>query len=318
MVKTVHFLINSSHHRGNNKYVYNLRTPLRISDSDSVALISASFFNCIYNIKSSWGNNRLVILSDCLNINAPSLTQTFIKGKGESYTDPNTLETINKKYIIIDLDDGYYGIDELNLYFENIMQQIGFYLNSTSEQTTIMHFIQAITNPTKYGVQVNLYTIPNEMPFNFEYPSHSCFTLPNTSETISIYFPDKLPFSKYGSLSNIFGFNPATLLPLNNIITQDSYNLSTITPKVSPVTSYVICCNLINNDFSNPSNILGQLSLGDTKFGGIAKYENNPEYVTTSAITSTYIEITLFDELFNPLELLDNQMSIILGIKFNN
>ena len=120
--KTLNFLINGSHYEGGNKFIYRFTQgkALKLSDNDEVALVSASFFNCVYNIKKSWGNNRFVILSNCLNLDSASLDQDIIVDKGLSYTDPVTLQTINKKYIIIDLDDGYYGIDELNAYFQNI------------------------------------------------------------------------------------------------------------------------------------------------------------------------------------------------------
>jgi hypothetical protein len=174
-----------------------------------------------------------------------------------------------------------------------------------------------LTNPQRYKAQINLFRIPATLPTGFIMPANSCFTFPTQAQTVKLYFPSASANSKYGNLGRIFGFKSGVIFPLDNIVTTDSDNLSQICPTVSPISTYVVCCNLVENSLTNPSDVLMQLNLGNSKFGGIVPYSDFPQYITCLPQNASSITITLLDENYNELEINDIQFSMVLSIKFN-
>lgn len=311
---TSQFLINSSHYKGGNRYIYTLPQgkSIKLTNNHSVAVSSCSIYNSTFNIKSSWSNNKMVILSNQLNLSA--IPASF-KNKGNSYTDPISGITINQKYVEIEVLDGYWDIPSLDAYFQQQCQLMGLYLASTDGGSNY-YFLEALTNAQLYSCQVNLYLIPSSLPTGYVLPSGACFTLPSTASTLQIYFPSAPNNSKYGNLGRIFGFKPDVTLPLSpNTTSADSQNLSQQTPVVSPISTYLLACNLVKNDYAIPDDILLQLNLGSSKFGGIVPYNDYPQYVTCQNQMASSIVITLYDESYNALEINDSQFSLVLSIK---
>jgi hypothetical protein len=311
--RTNQFLINSSHFVSGNTFRYSLPAGRTLSlDNDSeIAITKISMYNSTFNIKAEWGNNKIVLISNQFNLASSSLASYV---KGTSYVDNGTTIQSGKKYVEITIPNGYYDINSLNNYLSFEFQKMNFYFQSTDGADGYF-FFDCLTNPVQYKCQINLSLIPTSLPGGFVLPSNPCFTLPSTATTIQVYFPSVPTLSPYGNLGRIFGFKPSSVLPLSNVLTASSTNLSEITPRVSPITSYLIACNLVDNPSTNPSNILTQLNLGDSKFGGIIPYNDYPVYVSSQPQQASSIVITLFDEYLNDLEINDSQCSIILSVK---
>jgi len=314
------FIINQSHHQYGNVYKLNLPKGLVLTSNHEVCLSSCSFFNSSFNIMSKWGNNKIIILSDNFVLANISLNDT-LTNKGNTYTDPVNQKVLNRNFIEITFKDGYYDIPSVETFLQNIYQYIGFYLESTDEQSN-MYFTEFLTNPQLYKAQINIAPIPSVLPANFQMPTNSCFTLGVSNSTPYVYFPASSSNSKYGGIHDIFGFNNQCLpsTPDNNRLinpTITSENLSVKTPKVSPITCYVIGCSAVRNNLFNPSDILAQLSLGQSKFGGIIPYNDYPIFITCEGQNTNAITITLYDEYFQELEFQDKQMNIVLTIKEN-
>lgn len=312
---TTQFILNSSHYFGNNVFKYTLPQgrSIRITNNHSVAVSSCSIYNSTFNIKASWGNNRILLFSEKLILaNIPTSSEIRC---GNSYTDPVSGLVIAKKYVEFLINDGYWDIPSLDAYFQNKCQLIGLYLQTTDNSSN-SYFFEAITNPQRYSCQINCFLIPSAAaPTGYLVPSNACYSLDGVASSLQVYFPSVSDNSKYGSLGRIFGFKKGVTLPLDNNILIESQNLSQVTPVVSPVTTYLIGCNLVNNEYSIPSDVILQLNLGDSKFGGIVKYDQQLVYVTCQPQQASSIVITLYDENFNPLEIQDSQFSLVLSIK---
>lgn len=311
------FLINTSHYVGNNTYRYNFPQgrKLDLNSKTEIALSSISIYNSTFNIKESWGNNKIVIFSNEFNLNATSLN--YYENKGSSYTDPVSGLVIATKYVQLSIPDGYWDISSIELFLQQQFELMGFYLVSADGQSN-MFFVECLTNPQRYKTQINLFTIPEDLPYGFVMPPNPCFALPSQSSSASVYFPSVNSYSKYGNLGKIFGFNSNVILPLNNDTTIESNNLSQVCPTVSPISTYIVCCNLVNNPLTVPSDVLMQLNLGSSKFGGIVPYNDYPEYIACEPQQASSIVITLYDENYNQLEINDPQFSMILSVKYNS
>jgi hypothetical protein len=287
------------------------------SATHQIAVASCSMYNSTFNIREDWNNNKIVIMSELLILaNIPAGYN-----KGSIYIDPITNLSVNRNYVEIKIPDGYFDIPSIQAYLEQQCQLIGLFLKSTDGGSNNYYFFDCKTNPQRYKAQIDLFLIPSSLPNGFMMPTDACFNLPNTAQTFYIYFPSVVTsptMRLYGSMSRIFGFNGTggVMLPLNNApITAESQNLSTETPVVSPITCYLITCNLVRNPISNLENTLLQLSLGNSKFGGIIPHDSYPHYVSCASQTTKEIVIQVFDELNNEVILNDTQFSLVLSLK---
>jgi hypothetical protein len=315
---TTQFLINTEHYQaGTNQYVYRLPQgkAFQLTNNHSVAVSSCSIYNSSFNIKSNWHNNRIVLLSDKLNIG--SITATSNIKTGATYTDPVSGISIAKPYVEFIIDDGYYDVPALDAWIQSRCIIIGLYLKTT-DNSGYSYFLECLTNPQKYACQLNLYHMPENLPSGYLMPSNACFSLGSPSSTLQVYFPNPPIYSdklKYGNLGTIFGFKAQTVLPLSGNISLESQNLSNATPKVSPITSYILGCNLVKNNHAIPDDILLQLNLGSSRYGGIVQYNDFPVYVTCQNQMCSSIVISLYDERYNPLDIIDSQFSLVLSIR---
>lgn len=314
------FIINTSNHIYGNVYRLNIPKGLILTNNHEVCLSSCSFFNSTFNIMSKWGNNKLIILSENFNIDSIVLN-SIITDKGTVYTDPINNTVLNRKFVQITIPDGYYDIPSIENFIQNAYVLMGFYLESTDDQSN-MFFTEFLTNPQLYKAQINIATIPSVLPSGFRMPTSSCFSLGVSASSPYLYFPVGYT-ETYGGIHDIFGFNNQCLpytpnnIDRTNNPTIGTENLSIKTPKVSPVTCYVVGCSIVRNDLFNPSDTLTQLSLGQSKFGGIIPYNDYPIFITCENQNTQNITITLYDEFLNELEFQDKQMSLVLTIKEN-
>ena len=91
-------------------------------------------------------------------------------------------------------------------------------------------------------------------------------------------------------------------------------SLSSITPQVSPLSSYLMTCSLINNKYAIPNSLL--YSFPPKGAYGV-QYEVAPyQLVWIDIIPGQYnqITITLTDQLGNPTTILDPNMTILIAI----
>ena len=176
--------INSSNYVGLNKYVYKLPngSSIPFKTGAEIAIESCTMYNSIFNIRADWGNNIMVIFYDNFNLNNITGFTT-----GTSYTDINANITVNKKYVLIVIDDGFYDIAALDLYIKNKCLLMGFYLTNPSSGND-MFFINFQVNSTRYKTQVNMYPIPNTASLNGYVNPSNTFTIPSVSQTPFLYF----------------------------------------------------------------------------------------------------------------------------------
>ena len=312
------FLINTSHYVGANKFQYNFPQGrnLKLNSDSEISVASCSIYNSTFNIKASWGNNSFVIF--CESLILASIPAGY--EKGGNYTDPNNGTYINKKYVKIVIPDGYYDISSLDAYLQQQCQAIGFYLQSSNASSN-MYFIDFITNPQRYSTQIDIFFIPTSLPTGFLMPSNSCFSLASGSaKTPFLYFPAPIANSKYGALNDIFGFSNGACLPFlpasaTTYSLSETQNLSTKCPRVSPIACYIMACNLVQNEIAIPDDLLLQLNLGESQFGGIVKYQDFPQFITCKSISTSSVILSFFDENLNPLEFQDPQFSCVITLR---
>ena len=94
----------------------------------------------------------------------------------------------------------------------------------------------------------------------------------------------------------------------------DSYYLSDVCPRLNTVNSLVLCCNLINSDFSIPSNLFFSIPLSNSFGNLITVNPFDPSLCNVRGGFESSIEITIFDTDFNPISIRDTDITLTLVI----
>ncbi|OQR86384.1 hypothetical protein THRCLA_22967 [Thraustotheca clavata] len=195
-----------------------------------------------------------------------------------------TTSTIN-----IDLKDGYYSYSTINGFVRNQLETAGAYLIDGSGN--YVHYIRIQENPTYYACQIDLSPVPISLPVGWSRPATGLYSLTGTGLPTTAYTPQ---ITIQPNFNKIVGFTSATY-PATQQTSLQTF-LSNFTPEINPVSNYIIRCNLINNKYSNPPDIIGSFTNQGTTIGQYIEVKPN-EYTWLEIPDSvrSYIEIIIMD-----------------------
>ena len=195
----------------------------------------------------------------------------------------------------VTIPDGNYSIAELNQFLQNTMIANGHYLRDGTGNN--VYNIEIIT----YSVQVNLFNVPTTLPTGWTNPANLTLPTVATRPTFTVLN------NKFG---DILGLNPNTYSNANNV--------STKTPEASPVSSVLVGCSMVDNQYTNPSNIIFSFVSGSTPYGSIVYAQAN-DLIYADIRDGVYnsLIIKFYDQSFNSLDIIDNSLIIYLVIKIS-
>lgn len=206
--------------------------------------------------------------------------------------------------LTITMPDGSYSVSDLNAYLQYALIQAGIgYLVDASGN--YVYYMNIQENAVRYTVQFNMFSCPTALPTGWTNPGS--WSLPTTAYTTQLVIPST-------NIRSLLGFNAGTY-PTPQQTTNYSVISSTV-PQLSPVSSVVVGCSLCNNKLSNPRTVVYSFSPGGTTYGNLIN-SSAYQYSWTTVQDGTYndITITLYDQQFNPLPVLDTNIVIFLLIK---
>jgi hypothetical protein len=276
MPKTI--VINSSNfiQGSGNKYVYKFPQTSYFSSGSGIGVSNIAIYNSIENITSKRGNNKI------------------------------TLNWLGTDYIF-NIENGFYSISDLNYFIQNQCILNNLYVTANNGADNV-YFVELAINSIRYSTSLNFYALPNATEadsLGYIKPSGASWNFPETS--ICPTFTFNQPFGNL--IGQTFGSYPPSV-QLTNI-----QYLSTQTPVISPVDSLILTCNLVNSKYSIPSNILFQVPISSS-LGSLIQV-NISSIVFNDILPQNFssLEITIFDQLFNAVELLDKEMTLTLVIQ---
>jgi len=271
-----HIILTSTNYIGNVTFYYKFRSEMKCPDDIAgVAMSNISFYNNTFNISSNYGNNTL------------------------------TLNWLGTNYTMI-FPNGYYGASGINAFFQSFCYQNNLYMTSNSGNNTV-YFIECVTNSVQYALQLDMYAIPTAAQataLGYTLPSGATWSLPATASTPQLTIP-----AAFGSLLGLSaGTYPST------VQTSTQNFISTTTPIISPVNTYVFTISLINNPYANTLNqVLSAVPL-TASFGSLVSY-SPPNTVFQDIYAGKYTDMTIkvFDQNMSPLQLNDSEFVINLA-----
>lgn len=214
----------------------------------------------------------------------------------------NTLQYIfNGVGYSITIPDGFYSVADLDGYLKLRMKENGHYLlDSTGVE---VYFITFVTNPVYYAITLSVTPIPSVLPSGYTNPNG--ITLSGNSPQLVV---DNAEFGK------LLGFS-VDAYPAAPQTTAYQIN-SNITPNISPVTSCIITCNLVENSRFNVYGDTIKIFTPNVTYGSqIIIDDFNLVWLPISERSYPNITLTFRDQNYRDLELLDNQIIATILIR---
>jgi hypothetical protein len=259
----------------NTKLVYNFPSGGYSFKNDMIALQSVYQYFSIFNVTSDYGNNSF----------------SYVWVDGIEYT--------------ITIPDGYYEISDLNSYFQSIMIANKHYMTNSAGQ--FVYFLEFVVNTSRYAVQINSYPLDTTIQSTNGYilPSGATWVVPETSTQAQF----KINSSAFGE---VLGYEIGSY-PDTQVGSSTSSFLSSKAPQITPYSSILVSCNLVNNRAVIPSNILSSYTPLGTSIGSLFKFE--PNYLQFADVEDgqyTQLVLELRDQLSRPIIIRDPNMLITL------
>ena len=260
---------------------------INLKKGQKVALANLQMYYSTFNITTAYNNNSF------------------------SY---NWVDGITYQVII---PDGFYDIVALNNYLHFAMVQNGHYLVSGSNNVYLMTLT---SNPSVYAIELNCFGVSSAVATanSWTLPPSPTWVLPT-----NFIVPELVvPTNNFGLL---IGFSPGVYPPATitgvppaqvqtPAYTTDQQFLSTFTPQITPLSSFILTCSLINNNYAVPNNLIYSFAPQGTIGEQFTIAPN--QYVFIDVLPAMYsrFEIAFIDQNLRPVAIQDPNMIIQLVI----
>jgi hypothetical protein len=271
-------VLTSSNRASSNSFKVNLSTTIDLSSYD-VSVGQAFIYYSWFNINAQPLNNNRFTLT--------------IPRNGGSDT------------LAITIPDGAYNISDLNNYLQFRLIQGGYYITNNSSGVNTYYAAFEI-NPTNYKVQFNTSPLPTSLPAGF---TSAGMTFPASANQHY-----QMTVASDNNFKDIIGFNAGTYPAVaTNVgtVSSESQNI----PNVNPISSVQMRLSCVYNPFSSNSQLLHVFTNQGSRIGEII--DASPNYEQFVSCTGSHRELTLsfYDQLGNPLDVLDSNLTIKLVFK---
>lgn len=282
----------------NTKFVYRFPKPYT-SHNNEIALASL-------NIYYSWPN-----------------IQAIYKNNVFSYVWWDHLGALTVR-VDITIPDGNYSISTLSAFIQSQMLLKGHYLKNSSSQSN-KFFFSMIENATYYRCEMTFDSMfakgsseasgyVNENPPTQVYDSNGNLVwrgwdLPSTKQYMNVIIDPNYTVSEF--LGYTYGIYP----PVGTLVSSYYGTLGNKAPETYPVSAINIQSNLCKSDIAIPDNILYSFSQGNSPYGDLINVEpKNLIWMRIPDGTYSQLELQFIDQDFQPMNILDDQVNIIMLI----
>jgi hypothetical protein len=202
----------------------------------------------------------------------------------------------------ITIPNGSYSVADLNAYVQSQLVSNNYYLIDSNGN--YVYYVEFAENAVRYSIQLNLFPVPTVLPADWTNPG---WTLPTSTLTPQVVIPST-------NIQTLLGFAAGTY---PTVAQATAYSiLSTSTPQLSPVSSVILGCNLVNNKLANPRSTIYSFSPGGVTYGELIQ-ASAYQYSWVDIQDGTYasVDITFYDQNFSGLQIIDTNLVIFLLVK---
>ena len=296
---STNIMINKSHiiDSSNSSFTYRCPSELHLAEGDKIAISKLNVFYSWFNISAKHQNNKI-------NIkwwdSAGVLADTYV----------------------CTVSDGYYSLGTLNEYLMDFMTRNHLYMISADGKSNV-YFIELRANSSTYQIELVYNSLAKSYTDGSAEASETWFTKPAAATWIppinyeipQLFVPN---FSKFGLLiGQPEGAIVPAIVPASDAEVGAKYSIGSVfAPEMEPSTSFYVTSNVVSNPMSIPNNLLDSFTLtGDAQFGQMMSPLAN-ERVWSRCVPGQYseIKVQIYDQDFNPLQIRDPNILLILSI----
>lgn len=253
---------------------------INLKPHTKIALASITMYNSTPNISAALGNN------------------TF------SYYWIDATPTLN----VVTMPDGFYEISDINNFLHQTMLNNGHYLTEVSTGDAVW-FLTMSVNASTYKIDFLAYPMNTTLyvsPTNYTIPAGATWTIPATSKNPQFVIPAT-------NFRNIVGFAPGTY-PSSNTVASITTSSSSVAPQVSPLSSYLVKCNLVNNPYGIPNSLIYSFPPAGSFGTQFVVAPNEYSFIDCQDGYYTQMRIEITDQLDRPTIILDSNINILMVI----
>jgi hypothetical protein len=295
------------------------------------------------NIVAGTNNSKFEYVFPAGSVNITNTQSLALVNLTMYYSTPNITATYKNNsfnYIWVDgttnavvFPDGFYDIVAIQNYFQFVMLQNGHYL--TDSLGKLIFFLTLTANPTKYAIEMNCFFMSQTLATasGWVLPAGVTWVIPtnnivpmfnilqnNFQQIIGFdygYYPQGTPPYLPAPITTSGANAPPAQTQAPAYTSTQTY-LSAFTPQITPLSSYILTCSLINNNYAIPNNLL-------TSFQPTGVYGEQFSYTPTqllfigcSAGQYDRFSFTITDQNNLPVTILDPNIVILLAISDPN
>lgn len=289
-------ILNSSNivaNTNNSVFVYQFPAGnVQLKEGQKLALASLQMYYSNFNITQTYNNN--------------SFSYTWIDG---------TVVTAS-------IPDSFCDVDGLNNFLHYTMVENGHYYVDGAGQ--FVYLITLTVNPTRYAVELNCFRTSATIATTngWTIPTGSFLSPAWVNPTNAIVPIFTVPASSFGDLIGftagnypnavIAGVPPAQTETPSYSATQ--VFISSYTPQITPVGSFIMTCSLINNNYAVPNNLLYSFSPQGNFGEQFVIAPNQYAFINIQAGQYTNFRVQFYDQNLRPVALQDPNTVILLII----
>lgn len=224
----------------------------------------------------------------------------------------------------VTIPDGFYDIDALNNYLRFTMVQNTHYLLSG---TSFVYLLSLGTNAVRYSVQLNCFRISSAIATanSWTLPAGATWVLPTNTIVPELVVPSAIT-SNFGLIigfaagtypSGVIAGAPPGQTQTPSYATDQSF-LSTFTPQVTPLSSFILTCSLINNNYAVPNNLIFSFSPQGSIGDQFTVAPNQYVFIDVNPGQYNSFDVQFIDQNFRPVVIQDSNMVIQIVISEPN
>jgi len=276
----------------NSKFLYNFPNGGYTFKNDIIALQSIAMYFSSFNITTAYNNN--------------SFSYIWIDGTTNNVIIP----------------DSFLQVSDINAYFQSVMVANKHYLVNSAG--SYVYLLELVINQSRYAVQLNSFLISTAIATanSWTKATGATWVLPTASILPYLVVPSTNNFGALIGFSAgqypagaITGVPPAQVQTPSYATSQSI--LSTTAPQITPYSSFLVYCSLVNNRAVIPSSLIFSFTPTDSTFGGLQTFGPNAELGWNKIVDGQYTAfvIEFRDQLGNPVAFQDPNTLITLYTK---
>ncbi len=222
---------------------------------------------------------------------------------------------------VVLIPDGFYEIPALNNYLHFVMVQNKHYLETSTGD--YVYLMTLGINPVRYSVELNCFGISVALATTntWTLPVGATWVLPTNFIVPELVVPPSatsnfglvIGFSQGNYPNSVIGGIPPGQTQIPSYLTDQQF-LSTIVPQVTPLSSFILTCSLINNNYAVPNNLIYSFAPQGTIGEQFTIAPNQLVFIDCLEAQYSRFQVSFIDQNFRPVSILDPNMIIQLII----